>query len=267
MMIEEQSVPRFRLGSAGVEVHASREAMGSAAAQAVAAYLRELSRDREQIGVIFATGASQIETLEALTSISDLPWTKIVGFHMDEYVGLPVEHPASFRKYMRERLVQKAPLKKFYEVDGNAPDLDRFCQFYGNALREADPQLCVLGIGENGHLAFNDPPVADFDDPLDVKVVDLDRMCQAQQVAEGWFGGLEDVPKQAVTLTIPALFRVPHLVLSVPGKRKAEIMQGLVQDEEISTRRPASILRNHPDATIYLDRDSAAGLSVTGSVS
>jgi glucosamine-6-phosphate deaminase len=257
MIIEDQNTKGFRLGKARVELYPSRKAMGAAAAKAVAGYLGELAREREQIGVIFATGASQIETLDALTRMEDLPWDKIVGFHMDEYVGLPIEHPASFRKYLRERLIHKVPMKEFFEVDGNAPDLDKLCRFYTEKLRALDPQVCILGIGENGHLAFNDPGVADFNDPLDVKVVDLDLMCQAQQVAEGWFGALEEVPKQAVTLTIPALIRVPHLVLSVPGERKAEIMRQVVQEDEISTRRPASILRNHPGATIYLDPESA----------
>jgi glucosamine-6-phosphate deaminase len=260
-MIKEPIAGSFRLGQARIEVYASRKAMGAAAAQAAAAYIRDLAKDREQIGVIFATGASQIETLEALTAMQDLPWNKIVGFHMDEYVNLPIEHPASFRKYLRERLTRKVRMKEFCEVDGNAPDLGKFCAVYQEKLRAIDPQLCLLGIGENGHLAFNDPGVADFHDPVDLKVVELDSMCQAQQVAEGWFGGLEDVPRQAVTLTIPALVRVPHLVISVPGERKAEIMRQVVVDAEITPLRPASILRKHPDATIYLDSDSAARIS------
>lgn len=260
MITDDRSVRSFRLGKANVEVFANRRMMGKAAAEAAATYIRELARDREEIGVIFATGASQIETLQGLTSMEDLPWDKIVGFHMDEYVGLPIQHPASFRNYLRERLTTRVPMKQFLEVDGNAPDLEKFCQFYSEKLRMVNPQLCLLGIGENGHLAFNDPGVADFNDPADVKVVDLDRMCQAQQVAEGWFGALEEVPKQAVTLTIPALFRVPHLVLSVPGERKAEIMRQVVQDDEISTRCPASILRTHEDATIFLDLESASKL-------
>jgi glucosamine-6-phosphate deaminase len=260
-MSKGSTTTSLRLGQARVEVYANRKAMGAAAAQAAAAYIKDLAKDREQLGVIFATGASQIETLEALTAIEDLPWNKIVGFHMDEYVNLPIEHPASFRKYLRERLTQKVRMKEFLEVDGNAPDLGKFCAFYQEKLRTIDPQLCLLGIGENGHLAFNDPGVADFDDPVDIKVVELDEMCQAQQVAEGWFGGLAEVPRQAVTLTIPALVRIPHLVLSVPGERKAEIMRQVIQEPEITPLRPASILRNHPDATIYLDPDSAARIS------
>jgi glucosamine-6-phosphate deaminase len=256
-----REIKSFRLGKARVEIYPSRKAMGAAAASAAAGYLRKFAKERDELGVIFATGASQIETLDALTAMADLPWNKISGFHMDEYVGLPVVHPASFRKYLRERLTQKVRMRDFSEVNGEAADPEKFCQFYAEKLRAADPQLCVLGIGENGHLAFNDPGVADFDDPVDVKIVDLDRMCQEQQVAEGWFGSLEEVPKQAVTLTLPALMRVPHLVLSVPGERKAEIMRQIVDDEQISTRCPASILRNHPDATIFLDAESAARLA------
>jgi glucosamine-6-phosphate deaminase len=259
MIIENEDITRFQVGTMKLEIHANRKAMGAAAANAAAGYIRRLAKDQEQIGVIFATGASQLDTLDALTSMDDLPWGKIVGFHMDEYVGLPIEHQASFRGYLRKRLTNKVQMKHFFEVDGNASDLEEYCQFYAQKLYEASPQLCLLGIGENGHLAFNDPGVANFADPVDVKVVDLDSMCQEQQVAEEWFRSLDEVPRQAITLTIPALLRVPHLVLSVPGIRKAKIMQRVIH-EEISTRWPGTILRNHPDATVYLDPDSATEL-------
>jgi glucosamine-6-phosphate deaminase len=258
-MIENENIVNFQVGTMKLEIHGSRKAIGTAAANAAAGYIRGLAKDRDRIGVIFATGGSQFDTLDALTRMDDLPWSKIVGFHMDEYVGLPIEHPASFRGYLRERLTSKVHMKQFFEVDGNAPDLEKYCQFYAQKLCEAKPQLCLLGIGENGHLAFNDPGVANFADPVDVKVVDLDSMCQAQQVAEGWFGSLDEVPKQAITVTIPALLRVPHLILSVPGIRKAKIMQRVIH-EEISSDCPGTVLRTHPDATVYLDRDSATEL-------
>jgi glucosamine-6-phosphate deaminase len=153
----------------------------------------------------------------------------------------------------------------FFEVDGTASDPERACQTYADTLRSANPQLCLLGIGENGHLAFNDPPVADFNDPLDMKIVELDDVCRQQQAAEGWFKSFQDVPSHAMTLTIPTLFRVPKLILSVPGPRKAKIIRRTLE-EPISTACPATILRTHPDATIYLDRESAAeleGLKIT----
>jgi glucosamine-6-phosphate deaminase len=179
---------------------------------------------------------------------------------MDEYVGISANHPASFRGYLRERLTGKVPMKEFFEIDGSAPDPELTGREYAERLRSAGPQLCLLGIGENGHLAFNDPLVADFADPLDVKTVQLDEACRRQQVAEGWFGRVEEVPQYAITLTIPALFRVPKLIVSVPGKRKAEIVRRVLE-EPVSTRCPATILRTHPDATVYLDLESARELA------
>jgi glucosamine-6-phosphate deaminase len=150
-------------------------------------------------------------------------------------------------------------MREFFEIDGNASDPERACKDYAELLRFADPQLCLLGIGENGHLAFNDPGVADFHDPLDMKVVRLDQVCRQQQAAEGWFNSPQEVPAQAMTLTIPTLFRVPKLIASVPGPRKAEIVRRTLE-EPVTIGCPATLLRTHPDATVYLDRESAAEL-------
>jgi glucosamine-6-phosphate deaminase len=185
---------------------------------------------------------------------------------MDEYVGLPIEQVASFRRYLREKLTQKVQMRAFNEVDGTTADLDQFCRVYAEKLATANPKLCLLGIGENGHLAFMDPAVADFKDPRDVKVVRLDAACRAQQVTEGWFNNLEEVPECAISITIPALLRVPKLIVSVPGSRKAAIMRRTLE-ETISTKCPASILRTHPDVTVYLDQESASeldGLAFSG---
>lgn len=239
-----------------VEVHPGRNAAGKAAARAAADALIELGRKNSSIGVIFATGASQLETLDALTGIANLPWNQVRGFHMDEYVNIAADHPASFRRYLRERLTDKVPIKEFFEIDGSAPNPEQTSREYADKLRSAAPQLCFLGIGENGHLAFNDPPVANFRDPVDAKIVQLDAVCRQQQAAEGWFGSVEQVPEYAITLTIPALLRVPKLIVSVPGKRKANIVRRAFA-EPISTTCPATILRTHPDATIYLDLESA----------
>ena len=247
-------------GRLKLEIHPSREVAGAAAARAAAEELRRLGRLGKDIPVIFATGASQVETLAALTSIPDLPWERVQGFHMDEYIGLDANHPASFRRYLREKLTQRVALCEFFEIDGNARDIESFSRAYTRRLDLAAPQLCLLGIGENGHLAFNDPSEADFSDPQAMKVVTLDDVCRQQQVAEGWFKSRGEVPRQALTLTIPSLFRVPKLIVSVPGIRKAEVIRRTVE-EPIVTDCPSTILRTHPDATVYLDADSAARLS------
>jgi glucosamine-6-phosphate deaminase len=249
----------LRAGLLKVEIHPSRAAAGLAAARAAAIALAESAASRDSIGTIFATGASQFETLAALTSIKSLPWTQVRGFHMDEYVGINADHPASFRRYLRERLISKVPMREFFEIDGNAPHPENTAHQYAEKLRAANPQLCLLGIGENGHLAFNDPDVADFTDPADAKIVRLDDVCRQQQVAEGWFAGIDEVAQSAITLTIPALMRVPRLIASVPGFRKAAVVKRTLC-EPISTACPATILRTHPDATVYLDPESASAL-------
>jgi glucosamine-6-phosphate deaminase len=230
-----------------------------AAAQNAADTIRELASDRGTAAVIFATGASQFDTLDCLTKIADVPWAQVLGFHMDEYVHISPDHPASFRRYLRERLTTKVAMRQFLEIDGSAADPEEVALTYAAALRSAQPQLCLLGIGENGHLAFNDPDVANFSDPLDAKVVKLDPMCRQQQTAEGWFASADEVPAEAITLTIPTLLRVPKLIASVPGTRKAKIVRRALE-ETISTRCPATILRTHPDVTLYLDRESAREL-------
>jgi glucosamine-6-phosphate deaminase len=250
---------RLKFDQVSVEIHPTRESAGEAAARAAAETMLELERADSSIAVILATGASQLSTLAALTSMEGIPWAQVAGFHMDEYIGLPADHPASFRRYMREKLVSRAPMKQFHEIDGNAPDPHRTATAYAEALRVAAPQLCLLGIGENGHLAFNDPPVADFSDSLDARVVELDRTCRQQQVAEGWFASINDVPQSAITLTIPALMRVPRLIASVPGIRKASIVRRALHDP-ISAACPATILRTHPGTTIFLDAESASEL-------
>jgi glucosamine-6-phosphate deaminase len=252
-------VRTLRVEKMNVEAYESTQAMGKAAAADAAESLRALAAQNETVGVIFATGASQMATLDALTSIPGLPWDKVVGFHMDEYLGIPDDHPASFRRYLRERLTSKIKMRQFYGVDGTAPDPEETCRKYVDLLHKYNPQLCLLGIGENGHLAFNDPAEADFEDPLEIKIVSLDDQCRQQQVNEGWFKSLAEVPKQAITLTIPTLLRVPRLIASVPGERKAHIVHRTLT-EEISTRCPATIMRNHPDVTVYLDPDSATEL-------
>lgn len=229
--------------------------MGEAAASQAALRIRTLGEHQPLISVVFATGASQLETLRALTSMPDIPWHRVIGFHMDEYLGISQDHPASFRHYLRQELTSRVPLREFHQMDGNTSHPEEFCRHYADLLRQHPPGLCLLGIGENGHLAFNDPPEADFEDPKDAKVVELDAECRQQQVNEGWFSALPEVPTHAITLTIPTLFRIPELILSVPGKRKREVVQRTLT-HSISTSCPATVLRSHPNAHLYLDNDS-----------
>jgi glucosamine-6-phosphate deaminase len=260
MMTRTIDVRHLQAGTLKLEVHPNSQAAGGAAARAVRESLLLLKQSTPRIGVIFATGASQLSTLHALTSTPDLPWDRVCGFHLDEYVGLPSDHPASFRRYLRTNLTSLIPMREFYEIDGDHAELDLICQNYAEKIRSGSPLLCLLGIGENGHLAFNDPGEADFQDPKEVKTVKLDRVCRQQQLAEGWFQSFEEVPERAITLTIPTILRVPKLIVSVPGTRKAKIVRQMLA-EPISTACPATILRTHPDATVYLDHESAAELT------
>ncbi len=252
-------IKNFKCGTLAVEIYKDDVAAGNAAAQAAADTLRQLGDNGKIIPVIFATGASQISLLRALTEMRNLPWPQVHAFHMDEYVGIGAEHRASFCRYLHDRLLQNVPIGQFFFIDGTSADPKETCNNYAYKLKLAGPQLCLLGIGENGHLAFNDPHVADFNDPLDMKVVQLDADCREQQVAEGWFENLNQVPELALTLTIPRLFRVPKLIATVPGARKATIVRRALL-EPISTDCPATILRTHPDATLYLDLESASQL-------
>ena len=259
MQSQMTEVRGFKVGTLKIEIHPTREAAGRAAASAACQMLRKLGNNQDSIGVIFATGASQFAMLEHLTGMKNIPWELIEGFHLDEYVGIAADHPASFRRYLREKLTEKVPVRKFHEIDGSDLDSEKVCRSYAEKLSAADPLLCFLGIGENGHLAFNDPGVANFNDPMKVKVVHLDATSRRQQVAEGWFETDQDTPKLAISVTIPTLYRVPKLIVSVPGERKAKIMRRTLE-EAISTDCPSTLLRTHPDATVYLDLNSAAEL-------
>lgn len=249
---------KAKLEALEIEIYDTAAAAGTAAAAAAAAAIREAARSGP-VAVIFATGNSQLETLRALTAMTDIPWPAVTGFHMDEYVGISSKHPASFRNYLRTNLTERVSMKKFYEIDGSSTDLDRTLSEYSRLLTEAAPKICLMGIGENGHLAFNDPGEADFSDSRVIRIANLDIACREQQVGEGWFATLSDVPRQAVTLTIPTLLKVPRLILSVPDKRKAEAVRRTVMDP-VSTACPATILRTHPGATLYLDATSASQL-------
>jgi glucosamine-6-phosphate deaminase len=244
-------------GGMKFEIYPDRRSAGVAAARAAGDAMQQLGQNSPAFGMIFATGASQLDLLSELTSVPGLPWDRVHGFHLDEYAGLDENHPASFRHYLRRNLTSRVPMGEFSEINGNTEDVEAFCLEYAARLDQAAPQICLLGIGENGHLAFNDPAEADFDDPEGMKIVTLDTRCRRQQVGEGWFSTLEEVPRQALTLTIPTIFRIPKLIVTVPDRRKAEAVRATLHDP-ISPACPSTLLRRHPDVTLYLDVDSAS---------
>jgi glucosamine-6-phosphate deaminase len=191
------AVTRLTVGTLQIEVHADRRAAGMAAAQAASDALPHVGDVADGFGVLFAAAASQTAMLDALTATSGIAWDQISGFHLDEYLGIAADHPGSFRQYLREHLTSRVKLRAFHEIGCLAGDVSRCCSAYVSLLEATPPQLGLLGIGENGHLAFNDPHAADFNDPEMMKVVRLDEDCRQQQVAEGWFGNLEEVPRRA----------------------------------------------------------------------
>jgi glucosamine-6-phosphate deaminase len=242
-----------------VVVADSTRAMARAAAEDAAAVLRAAIAARDEANVMLATGNSQLAFLGELATIEGIAWDRVRAFHMDEYVGLPPTHTASFQRYMRELVAAQLPFREFNYLTGDTGDPEAEARRYEALLRALPLDLCCAGIGENGHLAFNDPPVADFADPRDVKVVPLEPASRRQQVGEGHFPEYDDVPTHAITVTIPALLRAGTVLVIVPEARKAgpvhDALYGL-----ITTACPASTLRRQPNATLYLDPDSAAGL-------
>jgi len=209
---------------------------------------------------MLATGNSQLAFLGALVQVPGVDWGRVRAFHMDEYVGISATHPASFRRYMRERVASRVPFEAFHYLGGDAADPEREATRYEALLRTHPLDLCCAGIGENGHLAFNDPPVADFDDPRAVKVVALEPASRLQQVGEGHFAVLDDVPTHAITVTIPTLLAASCLLVIVPEARKARPVHDALYGP-ITTACPASILRRQPNATLYLDAESSALLA------
>ncbi len=252
------TAPRvFGRGRLAVEVHPDRPAMGAAAARLVAARIREQATRDGRAAVIFASAPSQNEFLAALREDRTVPWAEVVAFHLDEYVGVGPRHAASFRRFLTDRLFDHVRVRAFHGIDGEAADHAAECARYAALLQRERPRLAILGIGENGHLAFIDPPVCDFGDKLDVRVVELDEPCRRQQVHDGGFARLEDVPRTAFSLTIPFLLGVPRAVAIVPGPAKRSAVEAALEGP-VTAACPASILRRHPDATLFLDEESAA---------
>ena len=245
---------RFRVDSLEVAVARDRAELGRTAADEASAHLIRLLETQEEVRMVFAAAPSQAELLEGLVAHSGIDWSRVTAFHMDEYIGLPKEAEQRFGQFLKRHLFGQVGFRQVHYLDGGE-DPAAACVRYGELLGEAPIDMVCLGIGENGHIAFNDPPVADFNDPLPVKIVELDRECREQQVNDGCFDSLENVPTHAMTLTIPALFSGGALFCCVPGptKRRAVMrtLQGPIQES-----CPSSILRRHPQCTLYVDGES-----------
>lgn len=253
-------IRQFRRDQLGIEIHESRAAAGEASAMAAGEELRAMLSEPGECSVVFASARSQDEFLGCLRAQPDIDWKRVTVFHLDEYVGLPASHPASFRYYLRDRFLRHVPIKEFLELNGEAPDLAKECARYAALLDREEPGLVALGIGENGHLAFIDPHVCNFEDPEGVRPVELDETCRRQQVHDGAFVRLEDVPLRALSMTVPCMLRAPRVVVTVPGVTKRQAVKEAL-DGPIAETCPASALRRHPRATLYLDGESSGLLS------
>jgi len=237
-----------------------KQASGLKAARRGAEALRKVLSEKGEATIIVATGASQFEMLEALVAEPDIDWTQVTGFHLDEYVGITIDHPASFRGYLWQRFVSKLafPLKAFHYLNGEGMPQNECCRV-GHLIQEQSVDVAFIGIGENGHIAFNDPP-ADFETESPYLVVDLDEACRRQQLGEGWFPTFEDVPKQAISMSVRQIMKSKTIICTVPDERKSEAVANAVEGE-VTPDVPASILQNHPDCHLFLDQPAASRLS------
>ena len=242
-----------------ITIHPDAVAMGRAAAAEAADHLRAALANSGAARLIVATGASQFEVLAALIATPEIDWSRVTAFHLDEYVGLPRPHAAAFRRYLQERFVQHVPLAAFHELNGEADDLAAECRRVGERLRQRPVDVALVGIGENGHLAFNDPP-ADFETDEPYLIVPLDDACRQQQVGEGWFPSLADVPTHAVSMSVRQIGKARHIVCSVPDARKAAAVAAAVEGE-VTPTVPASFLQTVGSVHLHLDEAAAGELS------
>jgi len=239
-----------------VKVCPTKKLAGQAAAHAAAKLLREAIAAKGKAVFVAATGASMFDFLEALVTEPGIDWSKTEMFHLDEYVGISAEHPASFRRYLRERFVDKVSPGQVYWLQGDAPDIKAECARVGNLIRSKEVDVAFVGIGENGHLAFNDPP-ADFETEEPYVIVELDRKSREQQIREGWFASLDEVPRQAISMSVKQIMNSKHIVAIVPEKRKAWAVKQCLEGP-VSPQLPASILRCHKNVQLFLDQESAS---------
>lgn len=247
----------FQVDSLTVRLYENRAMLGKNAAAIAAAKLRKLLADKDVLNIVFAAAPSQNEFLASLATEKNIDWKRVRAFHMDEYTGLPDHAPQRFGNFLKSRFFDLVPLREVHYLHGNAGSLESECRRYSELLLLFPADVVFLGIGENTHIAFNDPHVAKFNDPKMVKVVDLDEACRQQQVNDGCFPDMASVPVNALTLTIPALMKGEHLFCMVPGKTKSQAVYHTLRSE-ITEKYPSTILRTHPSAELFIDRDSAA---------
>ena len=250
---------KFNVDRLNVFIASDRNELGKISAKHVSDVIINLLEIKEELRIIFAAAPSQNEFLKELTAGSKIDWSRITAFHMDEYIGLPKDSPQLFSKYLEQNIFSKVNFKKVNIINSQASNIAMECERYEKLLKEQPIDIVCMGIGENGHIAFNDPPVADFNDKKFVKVVELDEPCKQQQVNDGCFNSIDEVPVNAITLTVPALMSGNLLAVMVAGNRKAVAVSNTLKSE-ISTKCPASILRTHPSAYLYIDKDSAGML-------
>ena len=245
-------------------IYKTKAQMGAAAAKDAAKAIRRAITAKGDANIILATGTSQYETLKNLVAEKGIDWAKVTMFHLDEYIGLGTDHPASFRKYLKERFVDKVrDLKAAHFVNGEADDPQQECKRLGDVIEKQPVDVALVGIGENGHLAFNDPP-ADFETEEPFIIVELDEKCRKQQLGEGWFETLEQVPRRAISMSIRQIMKSTHIICSVPDKRKAEAAKNAFEGP-VTNMCPASILQTHPNCKIFMDEEAASLLSQTDS--
>lgn len=239
-----------------IHVDSTAEQMGNRAAQETARRIRAAVQANGVCRILLSTGASQFEMLDALTKMEDIPWNQVVMFHLDEYVGMPMTHPASFRKYLKERFIDKVHPGAYFFVNGEG-DIQKNIETLTQEIRKAPIDVALVGIGENGHIAFNDPP-ADFETHEAYIVVNLDDRCKKQQLGEGWFATMADVPNQAISMTVYQIMQSKAILSVVPGLRKAQAIQNTLEAPQVTNRIPATKLREHSDWELFLDSDSAS---------
>lgn len=256
--MKSKFIAKYQYGELKVFVYADRLAMGRAAAWRVAWLIRRYLQEKQEINIAFASAPSQNEFLEELGKIKSIPWERLRAFHLDEYLGLAPSAPQRFSRYLQERIFKRVPFLEVHYIDLEGRDPPEIiCARYRQLLDRYPLDIACIGVGENGHIAFNDPPVADFEDPCKVKVVRLDEACRRQQVHDGCFSSLNEVPTHAITLTIPAIMSAKAVVCIVPGGRKRDAVKKALEGP-ISTECPASILRLHSQAAMFLDQESAS---------
>lgn len=239
-----------------IKIFKTKESMGKAAAEKAAEILKDAIDKKGEANFVIATGASQFEFLENLTRITSIDWGKTTMFHLDEHVGLSENHPASFRRYLKDRFISKVYPGHIHLIEGDAEDPEKECERLNGIISQKEIDVAFVGIGENGHLAFNDPP-ADFNTEKPYIIVELDDACRRQQLGEGWFRSVDDVPKQAISISVKQIMKSKHIICTVPDKRKAKAVKNCFKGDEISPDCPASILKKHKNCFVFFDEESS----------